>query len=513
MRELTTEAKVGLLAIVDHHRARDGERSRVADTPSGGRTPGVPSTRPSTTASGLTKSHRRSRSPACRSAKSRRSQRGREQGPRPAADPPQRAAPGSTRRVVIRGKGILGDKIISIVPGSSKADRRGDAPRTTRSAPARPEADLEADDQARRRDRPGRAGGHRKRARQAVGTPEGKRSSPPMPRRPLEVRQEPERRSPPTTARRRTRSSKHREMTERLNQVVDHSGNDLDRDVRRAQEGRREARFSSLAEDRLGRRQDRPRRRNDGRADQRRRDGRGPERGDLRRERSRRTASTGCTSSSTTRASSGRPTTARDGNSRTARCRASSRTRTTATYCSASPTIPAASSRRRARRYGDHGRTRPTSSSDPTTCRSTRSTTRPTSSPPSSRSVGQRSADASASRSRPGGAGADAWLFHDALKVSADVYQFDRGRRAIPTERTNCRASRRAPGTTLHEARVPGRRASTTDLDDDRRELRRRPVRVQRRRPEVRPGIGADVGSLARPARWRPRARVANLPA
>ena len=231
MKELTTEAKVGLLAIVVIL-ALVWVSQRIADTPSGGQSKGIAYYTTLDSAEGIS-----AKTPVEIAGVSvgevedvtREGTRARVKlRIRPDVQLPLDS------RIVVKGKGILGDKVITIQPGAAEEGpmlREGEEIR-----PGPPEADL---DQIIKRvdaiaqDVQAITGS----VRQAVGTAEGQQKLQQMVD---DLSKFADNLNKMTTDNREALNEiveNMRVMSERLNQVIDHSGNDLDEtfaDVKKA---------------------------------------------------------------------------------------------------------------------------------------------------------------------------------------------------------------------------------------------------------------------------------------
>lgn len=222
MKELTTEAKVGLLTIVIVLAIIVVTR-RIADTPSGGAGTGVPIYATFDSAAGLTKATSVEIAGVPVGEVEEITREGNKARVKMRIKPNVQLPLDS--RVVIRGKGILGDKIISIIPGAAEEGPSLRAGDTIKPGP--PEADLDTVIKrvdAIAQDVQAITGN----LRDTLGTPEGQAKL-------EQIRDDLATFSDNLAKitdenRESTREivENLRQMSERLNQVVDHSGDDLD---------------------------------------------------------------------------------------------------------------------------------------------------------------------------------------------------------------------------------------------------------------------------------------------
>ena len=222
MRELTTEAKVGLLAIVIVIALIVVTR-RIADTPSGGAGKGVPIYATFDSASGLTKSTSVEIAgvPVGEVEEIQRS--GNKARVKMRIRPDVQLPLDS--RVVVRGKGILGDKIISIIPGEAEEGQSLRANDEIRPGPS--EADL--DSVIKRVDGIAQdVQAITSNLRETLGTPEGQQKLEGIRDDLAKFSENLARITEDNREGTREIVENLRQMSERLNQVVDHSGDDLD---------------------------------------------------------------------------------------------------------------------------------------------------------------------------------------------------------------------------------------------------------------------------------------------
>ena len=223
MRELTTEAKVGLLAIVIVI-AIFVVTKRIADTPSGGSDKGIPIYASFDSASGLSK-HTSVEIAGVPVGEVEDILREGNHARVMMRIRPDVQLPLDSR-VVIKGKGILGDKLITIIPGEANEGKEmiragGDI------TPGTPEADLDTvikrvdgiaqDVQA--------ITGN---LRETLGTPEGQAKLEQIRDDLAKFSENLARITEDNREGTREIVENLRQMSERLNQVVDHSGDDLD---------------------------------------------------------------------------------------------------------------------------------------------------------------------------------------------------------------------------------------------------------------------------------------------
>lgn len=222
MRELTTEAKVGLLAIVIVIALIVVTR-RIADTPSGGAGKGVPIYATFDSASGLTKSTSVEIAGVPVGEVEEIQRAGNKARVKMRIRPDVQLPLDS--RVIVRGKGILGDKIISIIPGEAEEGQSLRANDEIRPGPS--EADL--DSVIKRVDGIAQdVQAITSNLRETLGTPEGQQKLEGIRDDLAKFSENLARITEDNREGTREIVENLRQMSERLNQVVDHSGDDLD---------------------------------------------------------------------------------------------------------------------------------------------------------------------------------------------------------------------------------------------------------------------------------------------